>query len=58
MRDQDILLEDVEEHKKLPVTTIQNWLALYKHHLVDIAHAALKNSLQGVSTITNYFSFI
>ena len=56
-KDQDILLSSLEDHKKLPTTTIKNWLTLYKGYLMDSAKTAKKNALQGVKQITNYFSF-
>ena len=34
-KDQDILLESVETHKALPVSSILNWLILYKSHLSE-----------------------
>ena len=56
-KDQDILLPSVDEHKKLHLSSIQIWLVLYKHHLINSAKTAKKNALQGVKNITNYFSF-
>ena len=54
-KDQEILFDNIEQHKILPISSIQNWLLLYKHHLIESAQLAKKYSLIGVSKITKYF---
>ena len=56
-KDKDILLESVEEHKTLSLSSIQNWMLLYKHQLIESAKISKKMALKGVHLITNYFSF-
>ena len=54
-KDQDILMEDISLHLKLPITSIQNWIILYKAHLSESAQLAKKFALRGVYKITRYF---
>ena len=54
-KDQDILLDSLEAHKKLPTSSIKNWLILYKTHLSESIQIARKNALVGVTRLTQYF---
>ena len=54
-KDQSLLFEDILEHKKLPLLSIQNWLLMYKKYLQDSAKLARKRALKGVSRITKFF---
>ena len=54
-KDKDLLFDTVEEHINLPVSSIRNWLNLYKNHFTNSAYEAKKYALQGVAQITNYF---
>ena len=54
-KDQDILFDNVDQHKELPVSSIQNWLLLYKNYFQESSSLAKKYALRGVSKITNFF---
>ena len=53
-KDQDILFESVEDHKELPVYSIQNWLIMYKGYLSDSACTAKQLALKEVKNIKHY----
>ena len=55
-KDKDILFDTLEEHQALPLSTIQNWLLLYKNHLRNSAATAKKLSLKHVRSIKEYFT--
>ena len=54
-KDQELLFDTVADHKELPLTSIQNWLLMYKQHLSESAVLAKKFSLHGVKRISQYF---
>ena len=56
-KDRDILFKTLEEHQELPVSSIQNWLILYKSYLRESAATAKKLAIQHVRNIKEYFSF-
>ena len=49
------LTQAVEEHKALPLSSIQNWIILNKKHLQESAKKARKKAIKGVKKITDFF---
>ena len=54
-KDKALLLDTVEEHKRLPLSTILNWLLLYKKYFQTSAKKARRNTMKGMKTL-NHFS--
>ena len=51
VKDQDIFFKTLEEHEKLPLTSIQNSLFLYKNHLTESAAKEKMLIIEDVKTI-------
>ena len=54
-KDKELLFETVEKHQELPISSIRNWLLLYKDVFTSSAVVAKRNALRGVKKIQNYF---
>lgn len=54
-KDRDLLIDSVNNHKKILTYSIQNWIQLHINHFKDITKQAKERALQGVSITTTYF---